>query len=117
MKPGACHRFPELSDCLDRHAVARLFQLPRLEDRCAEFIAKHLEAVLDRPEQCEQFAKMIESDAEQVPSRELTDTIDVIDQVRYHITTTCVNTFSDIQEADAKLALIDSLLEKLGLDA
>ncbi len=48
--------------------------------------------------------------------RQETDTITIIDDIRYHITSN-VQTFSAMSEANDKLAMIDELLETLGLDA
>lgn len=49
-------------------------------------------------------------------NREETDTISIIDDVRYHITSK-VGSFSELEEAQSKLKVIDDLLEDLGLEA
>jgi len=92
--------------------TARLFDLPRLEDQCAEFIARRIEKMVDDTELCQ----LVREDARELVSREETDTISVIDDIRFHITST-VQTYSAMQEADDKLRLIDNMLERLGLDA
>ena len=48
--------------------------------------------------------------------REETDTIGIIDDIRYHITNN-LQSFSAMDEANDKLALIDDLLESFDLDA
>ena len=58
-----------------------------------------------------EFHQLIREDASEVANREEVDTVDVIDNVRYHLTA------SSIDEAHDRLALIDDLLEKLSLDA
>ena len=54
-------------------------------------------------------------DAETVQAREDSDTIDIIDSIRYHITSH-VQTYGEIESANDQLALTDELLETLGLD-
>jgi hypothetical protein len=51
------------------------------------------------------------ADAESVRAREHTDTIDIVDNVRYHMTA------RSIDEAHERLALVDELLDMLQLDA
>lgn len=92
--------------------TARLFDLARLEDQCAEFIASNLERVLSNAE----FTVFVREDANAVKERQETDSIPIIDDIRYHITN-FVQTFSDMYEADQKLAVIDNFLEELGLEA
>ncbi|KAK2139707.1 hypothetical protein LSH36_1645g00004 [Paralvinella palmiformis] len=92
--------------------TARLFDLARLEDQCAEFIASNLERVIDNNE----FTTFVREDANAVKERQETDSIPIVDDIRYHITN-FVQTFSDMYEADQKLAVIDSFLEELGLEA
>ena len=55
-------------------------------------------------------------DAIELKGRQETDSIPVIDDIRYHITSE-VQTVSELSEASDKLQLIDKLLEDLGLDA
>ena len=66
--------------------------------------------------QSSDFASFVKEDADSVQGRQETDTITIIDDVRFHITN-FVQTFSDMYDADQKLALIDCFLEELGLDA
>ena len=66
--------------------------------------------------QCQDFADFVKEDAEKVQGRQETDSIPIIDDIRFHITN-FVQTFSDMYEADQKLGLIDSFLDELQLDA
>ncbi|XP_067928958.1 ankyrin repeat and BTB/POZ domain-containing protein 1-like [Watersipora subatra] len=91
--------------------MSRLFNLPKLEDRCAAFIAENLEQVLSDPE----MSAIVQEDAQSVKMREDSDTIDIIDSIRYHITSQ-VQTYSEIETANDKLAIIDDFLDELGLD-
>ncbi|KAK7102749.1 ankyrin repeat and BTB/POZ domain-containing protein 1-like [Littorina saxatilis] len=91
--------------------AARLFSLPRLEASCFEFIANNLPEVVEQQE----FANLVLEDAEQVKGRQETDSIDIIDEIRFYVANV-VNCVSDLQDADHKLRLIDALLEDLGLD-
>jgi ankyrin repeat/BTB/POZ domain-containing protein 1 len=59
---------------------------------------------------------LIIQDATEVKGRQETDSIPVIDDIRYHITSD-VQTVSEMGEASEKLQIIDRLLEDLGLDA
>lgn len=64
----------------------------------------------------EEFSVLVREDAGGVQRREETDSIPVIDEVRFHITSS-VQTFSDMYEADRKLAAIDQFLDTLDLEA
>jgi ankyrin repeat/BTB/POZ domain-containing protein 1 len=61
------------------------------------------------------FAQMVKEDAENVHSREETDSIDIIDDVRFHITFS-IQTYGEMEEANEKLKLIDDFLEELDLE-
>jgi len=86
--------------------VARQFSLARLEDRAYECAARNLEWLVED----EEFRALVLEDASGVRAREETDSIDVIDSVRYHLTA------ASVLEAHERLAIIDELLEQLGLD-
>ena len=60
--------------------------------------------------------RIIEQDAAEVVMREETDTIPVIDDIRSHIRAS-VKTMSDMEEAEARMSIVDSLLAQLGLAA
>lgn len=59
----------------------------------------------------EDFHDIVREDASALEKREDVDSIDVIDNIRFHLTA------NSIDEAHDKLMLIDSLLEVLDLDA
>ncbi|KAH7974674.1 hypothetical protein HPB49_018077 [Dermacentor silvarum] len=92
--------------------ASRLFRLPRLENQCIEFMAKHLAKVVELPE----FHEVIREDAKEVKLRQETDSITVIDDIRYYISANARST-AEIVNANEKLKLIDDLLMTLGLDA
>ncbi|XP_069499472.1 ankyrin repeat and BTB/POZ domain-containing protein 1 isoform X2 [Ambystoma mexicanum] len=91
--------------------VAKLFQLTRLEDQCTEYMAKIIEKLVDS----EEFAGAVKEDAEAVEERQETDSIPLIDDIRFHITSN-VQTYSAIEEANQKLDSLEHLLAKIGLD-
>lgn len=62
-----------------------------------------------------EFADLVLEDARHVTAREETDSIDIIDEVRFYVANV-VNTVSDLQDAEDKLRLIDQLLEDLDID-
>ena len=66
--------------------------------------------------QDEAFTAFVREDAASIRDRETTDTIPIIDDIRYHISS-FMQTFSDMYEANEKLTLIDNFLEELCLDA
>ncbi|XP_054721944.1 ankyrin repeat and BTB/POZ domain-containing protein 1-like isoform X2 [Uloborus diversus] len=88
--------------------VARLYNLPRLETQCTEYMAIHLEEVVQQPA----FKSIVLQDANEIQERQETDTIAVIDDIRYHIASSTKICFSS-----RKFVLIESLLEELKLDA
>ncbi|XP_078001015.1 ankyrin repeat and BTB/POZ domain-containing protein 1-like [Glandiceps talaboti] len=91
--------------------ASRMFELPRLEDQCAEFMAK----ILDKVVHTEEFADLIREDASSVKEREETDSIMIVDDIRYHITNN-VQTYSAMEEANEKLNLLDDLLIQLDVE-
>lgn len=60
---------------------------------------------------CEDFQEIVREDACCLEKREDVDSIDVVDNIRFHLTA------NSIDEAHDKLTLIDILLEKLDLNA
>ncbi|EEC08297.1 ankyrin repeat containing protein [Ixodes scapularis] len=107
-----------IGDCLDEAGacsalkVARLLRLHRLEEQCIDFMAKHLAQVVQRPE----FREIVAQDASEVKLRQETDSISVIDDIRYHIAANA-RSCAEVELANQKLALIDALLSDMGLDA
>ena len=65
----------------------------------------------------EKFKELVMNDARNVKSREETDTIDIIDEIRYVLRTTNLNSLSSITEAELQLECLDSFLEELNLEA
>ncbi|CAN7982516.1 unnamed protein product, partial [Ixodes hexagonus] len=92
--------------------VARLLRLPRLEEQCIDFMARHLVQVVQQPE----FRDIVSQDASEVKLRQETDSISVIDDIRYLITANARSS-AEVALANQKLALIDVLLSDMGLDA
>ena len=56
------------------------------------------------------------ADAGEVVGRQETDTVTVVDELRYYISSD-VETVSEINEVRLKLAALEDLLEELGIDA
>lgn len=63
----------------------------------------------------EDFAELVKQDAAEVKGRQETDTIDIIDNIRFHLTFS-IQTYGEMEEANEKLRLIDDLLEELELE-
>ena len=66
--------------------------------------------------QNEDFAEFVREDASSVLQREETDSIPIIDDIRYHISTERVSSFSDLYDVDRDMYKIDEFLMDLGLD-
>ncbi|XP_065066787.1 ankyrin repeat and BTB/POZ domain-containing protein 1-like isoform X2 [Rhopilema esculentum] len=96
--------------------LARLHQLDRLESQCCEFIANYLPDIICRPE----FSELVLEDASTIQSREDTDTIQVIDDIRYHLVKFALPGLcpeSTDMDINGRLSLLDSVLQELNLDA
>nr|XP_034962356.1 ankyrin repeat and BTB/POZ domain-containing protein 1 isoform X2 [Zootoca vivipara] len=91
--------------------IAKLFQLTRLEDQCTEYMAKIIEKLVE----FEEFAVAVKENAEAVEERQETDSIPLVDDIRFHITSN-VQTYSAIEEANQKLEALDNLLASIGLE-
>ena len=65
----------------------------------------------------EKFKELVLNDARNVKSREETDSIDIVDEIRYVLRTTNLNSLSSITEAVLQLECLDSFLEELNLEA
>uniref|UniRef100_A0A8C4Q9P6 Ankyrin repeat and BTB (POZ) domain containing 1 n=1 Tax=Eptatretus burgeri TaxID=7764 RepID=A0A8C4Q9P6_EPTBU len=106
-----------LGQVLREHSVlsvwqtARLYSLNRLEDQCSEYMAH----ILDRLVELEEFAEAVQEDAKAVEARQETDSIPLVDDIRYHVTSN-VQTFSALEEAHLKLVALDALLARLGIE-
>ncbi|XP_062600559.1 ankyrin repeat and BTB/POZ domain-containing protein 1-like, partial [Saccostrea cucullata] len=104
-------KFINSSNVLQILRSARLFNQARLEDQCSEFIAINLENFVHR----EDFSQLVREDASEIKGRQETDSIGIIDDIRFHITN-FVQTYSEMEEANEQLRLVDDLLEDLNLD-
>lgn len=91
--------------------TARLFSLSRLEDQCSEYMAKIIEQLVLDPE----FAELIKEDAASVKARHETDSVPLVDDIRYHISSN-VQTYSAIEEASQKHAALEQLLCDLNIE-
>uniref|UniRef100_A0A8C6EKF0 Ankyrin repeat and BTB domain containing 1 n=1 Tax=Microcebus murinus TaxID=30608 RepID=A0A8C6EKF0_MICMU len=85
--------------------VAKLFHLARLEDQCAQFMAKVLDKV--RP--------AVREEAAAVASRQETDSIPLVDDIRFHVAA-AAQTHSAAADAQRRLRALQDLLVALGLD-
>ena len=63
----------------------------------------------------EDFAEFVREDASSVEQRQETDSIPIIDDIRYVISNH-VQTFSDLADADQDMKLIEDFLEEMNLD-
>lgn len=90
---------------------ARLFNQARLEDQCSEFIANNLVNLIHR----EDFRELVMEDASEIKMRQETDSIGIIDDIRFHLTN-FVQTYSEMEEANERLRMVDDLLEDMNLD-
>lgn len=63
----------------------------------------------------EEFVVAVKENAEAVEERQETDSIPLVDDIRFHITSN-VQTYSAIEEANQKLEALDNLLASIGLE-
>lgn len=63
----------------------------------------------------EEFAAAVKENADAVEERQETDSIPLVDDIRFHITSN-VQTYSAIEEANQKLDALDNLLASIGLE-
>ncbi|XP_022805114.1 ankyrin repeat and BTB/POZ domain-containing protein 1-like isoform X2 [Stylophora pistillata] len=98
--------------------TARLFNLPRLEVDCCEYTSKHLEMFLDN----EEFHALILEDASSVRDRQQTDSIPVVDDIRFHLykgvlpSITSDENESGQFDSETKLIMLNDLLVNLGIE-
>lgn len=59
---------------------------------------------------------LVLADAAEVQGRQETDTVTIVDELRYHISS-AVQSTSEIYEARTKLESLEALLEDLGIEA
>ena len=70
---------------------------------------------LSQVSELQEFREVIVNDAHEIQGRQETDSISIVDDIRFHITN-FVQTFSEMQEADEQLKIIDDVLEELNLE-
>lgn len=99
--------FIELENAVDLLQTARLFSIPRLEQLCIEFMANNVEDLVADVK----FRSIVEQDALSVVGRQETDSVDIIDEMRFILRTTIAS-----QVAKPKLDSLSRMLEDLGLD-
>lgn len=98
--------------------TARLFDLPRLEVDCCEYIGKNLEKVVDNKE----FHSLILEDASSVRGRQETDSIPIVDDIRFHLYRGLLPNSTSNEEEDlivdseSKLRMLSDLLISLGIE-
>lgn len=63
----------------------------------------------------DEFVTAVKENAEAVEERQETDSIPLVDDIRFHITSN-VQTYSAIEEANQKLEALENLLASIGLD-
>lgn len=70
-----------------------------------------LSQLVEQPE----FAELIKEDAASLEDRHETDSVPLVDDIRYHISSN-VQTYSAIEEASQKLAALEQLLSDINID-
>lgn len=60
------------------------------------------------------LAEVIKKDADSVEGREDTDSVPLVDEIRFHITSN-VQTYSEIEEANQKLEALEELLSSINI--
>ncbi|XP_033721449.1 ankyrin repeat and BTB/POZ domain-containing protein 1 isoform X10 [Tursiops truncatus] len=91
--------------------VAKLFGLARLEDQCTKYMAKVIEKLLER----EDFVEAVKEEAAAVTARQETDSIPLVDDIRFHLGSTA-QTCSAMEQAERQLRALEDLLASVGLD-
>lgn len=62
-----------------------------------------------------EFAEIIREDADSLENRHVTDSVPLVDDIRYHITSN-VQTYSAIEEANQKLSILEDMLFKINIE-
>lgn len=75
----------------------------------------HISCLLSQLVELEEFVVAVKENAEAVEERQETDSIPLVDDIRFHITSN-VQTYSAIEEANQKLEALDNLLASIGLE-
>ncbi|EDO45347.1 predicted protein [Nematostella vectensis] len=114
----------KISGLLDRANVltvlrtARLFSLDRLEMNCCDFLAGNIAEFIDSQD----FHELILEDAAAIRNREETDSIPIVDDLRFHLYKNILpndgsgSLCLEGGDAEVNLLILNNILEKLGLD-
>lgn len=62
-----------------------------------------------------EFAEVIKEDADSLENRHVTDSVPLVDDIRYHIASN-VQTYSAIEEANQKLAILEDMLFQINIE-
>ncbi|KAK2553954.1 Ankyrin repeat and BTB/POZ domain-containing protein 1 [Acropora cervicornis] len=98
--------------------TARLFNLAKLEVDCCEFISKNLEKIIENKE----FHSLILEDAASVRERQETDSIPVVDDIRFHLMRGVLpynvseGDDDEFVDCEGSLQMLDNLLLYLGIE-
>ena len=102
----------EVDNCVDMVLTARLYDIPKLEQCSVEFMASRIEDIVSDPK----FRQLVTQDAECIKDRQATDTIDIIDEIRFVLRTQGSASVSDIWDTKNQLEILDNMLEDLGFE-
>ena len=110
----------EVIDVYDVLRAGWLMRVPRLEEFAARFLAYRLEAYIDD----EEFAELIRESASRINGRQETDSIELVDDIRYYLSERFRLRFEDIgleemveeEERDTGGATESVAMETLGED-
>lgn len=121
LKKKCANKLSAMLDCENVVAIyqlSRLYNLTSLETSCCEFMANHLHEVIDSDE----FSELVLADATEIKNREETDSIPVIDDIRFQVHNSALPGMQSADfcygsSADQKFEMLEKLLLRLGLDA
>ncbi|XP_020736797.2 ankyrin repeat and BTB/POZ domain-containing protein 1 isoform X1 [Odocoileus virginianus] len=91
--------------------VAKLFGLARLEDQCTKYMARVIEKLVQQ----EDFVEAVREEAAAVAGRQETDSIPLVDDIRFHMGS-LVQTRHAMEQAAQRLHVLEELLVAIGLD-
>ncbi|KAB0363464.1 hypothetical protein FD754_007620 [Muntiacus muntjak] len=91
--------------------VAKLFGLARLEDQCTKYMARVIEKLVQQ----EDFVEAVREEAAAVAGRQETDSIPLVDDIRFHMGS-LVQTRHAMEQAARRLRVLEELLVAIGLD-
>ncbi|XP_005223221.1 ankyrin repeat and BTB/POZ domain-containing protein 1 isoform X1 [Bos indicus x Bos taurus] len=91
--------------------VAKLFGLARLEDQCTKYMARVIEKLVQQ----EDFVEAVREEAAAVAGRQETDSIPLVDDIRFHMGS-LVQTCHAMEQAAQRLRVLEELLVSIGLD-